>query len=88
MQDAFLKEILRLYGPAQEIFPSEAVNDAEIGNVKVKKGTVVSAYLNANVWNEEYYKDGKKLIPERWLLEQEREPFSYLPFMRGRDIVW
>jgi len=48
----------------------------------------MSAYLDANVWNEEYYKNGKKFIPERWLLEQEREPFSYLPFMRGRDIVW
>jgi len=76
--------VLRLYGPLQEVFPREAIKDGEIGSVKVKKGTVVSAYLNANVWNEEFYKEGEKFIPERWLLEKEgKDPFCYLPFWAG-----
>jgi len=43
-------------------FPGRGGKRAKIGNVKVKK--VVSVYLNANVWNEEYYKNGKKFILE------------------------
>jgi len=37
MPDAFLKEVLRLYGGLCKRFSREEVNDAEIGNVKVKK---------------------------------------------------
>jgi len=84
MLDAFLKEVLRLYAQLQEVFPREAINDGEIGNIKVKRGTLVSAYLNSNCWNEKYYKDGEKFIPERWMLEKEqKDPFSYLPFWAG-----
>jgi len=84
MLDAVVKETVRLYAPLQEVFPREAVNDTQIGQVKVKKGTVVSVYLNSHSWNEKYYYDAEKFIPERWLGEKKDiDPYVSLPFYAG-----
>lgn len=40
--NAFLKETLRMFGPAAGHFEKEALRDNRIGNINVKKGTLVN----------------------------------------------
>jgi len=85
--NAVIKETLRLYTPAYQEFPRLATKDTELGELKVKKGTVVSAYLTLGTWK--HFKEPNLFKPERWneggegKLAEANEPFGYLPFYAG-----
>jgi len=85
--NAFVKETLRLHSPAIGIFERVATKDNMLGKIKVKKGTVVLAYITNGAFRDDYFKDPEKFDPERWIGEGEgnklKDGFSYLPFWAG-----
>jgi len=87
-----MKESLRLNTPVVLIFPREALTDHMLGDVKVKKGTLVGISQHFNNYNEKYFENPWKYDPERWSSEMEKErnlgPFSFIPFVDGEELYW
>jgi cytochrome P450 len=82
---AVLSEAMRLYPPAWTI-ERDAVDDDEVGDVPIPAGATLAVppYLihrNADIWpNPEGFE------PERFMGEQRRPRYAYLPFGGGRRI--
>ena len=86
--DQFIKEVLRLHSPAKELFFREATVDHNLGDIKIKKGTIVQPQLSMNNYNSLYYDEPEKFKPERWepksLYNKEiKETFINIPFSAG-----
>ena len=52
-------ETTRIYGPGTGIFARQAQQDYFIGNIKIKRGHLVSYQPLANHHSEKYYKNPK-----------------------------
>jgi len=84
--DAFIKEVMRINATsAAGIIWREAITDHTIGNIKVKKGTLLNlaSYMNFN--NPSIYEEPEKFLPERWLNDNAKniDSFAYIPFSAG-----
>jgi len=80
---ACVKETLRLYTPVSFNFYREAIADHNLDDVKVKKGTIVTSSFRGPARNAKYFPKPEEFYPERWLENQNFEPFAYLPFWSG-----
>jgi len=80
-----IKETLRFNGPVNGIFFREALEDHNLGDVKVKKGTLLGLMLIYNNYNPMYYENVEKFDPYRWSEEKTKNlpPFAYIPFSAG-----
>ena len=87
MLNAIVRETLRLYSPAQELIPRVAKVDVVLGGIKVKKGTIINAYLTSNHFRNDVFADPLTFKPERWIDNGEgnnlKDPFIYIPFWAG-----
>jgi len=83
--EAFLKEVLRVASPFQGVMLREAVQDHNIMDIKVKKGTIVTISGTMNHFNPNNFENPDKFNPERWLEKGKQvDPFAYLPFSAGQ----
>lgn len=87
---AFLKETLRMGGPAPLLFEREANEDHFIGNVLIPKGTMINCSFSSNNFSPEYYKEPEKFNIYRWIPGHEdfalaitKNPFIFTPFSAG-----
>ncbi|XP_068598831.1 1,25-dihydroxyvitamin D(3) 24-hydroxylase, mitochondrial [Brachionichthys hirsutus] len=81
---ACLKESMRL-SPSVPFTSRTLDKDIVLGDYAIPKGTVLMINSHALGANEEYFKDGKKFKPERWLRENcTINPFSHVPFGIGK----
>lgn len=87
---AFLKETLRLAGPAPVLFDRKATKDHQIGDIFVPKGTLVNCSFIANNLNPELYHNPQEFNYNRWIREHEdfaekvtKNPFIFTPFSAG-----
>jgi len=84
-----LKETLRLTNPALVVFMRRSLKDHQLGDFKIKKGTLVCYFTNHNGLKEEYFEDPNAFKPERWLpasdsnAQWKKEPYSFTPFSAG-----
>jgi len=81
----FIKETLRFNGPANSLFGREAQSDVMIGDVQVKKGTVVSLNFVLNNHNPKNFDEPWKFNPRRWD-KSEIVPlasYAFMPFSSG-----
>ncbi len=60
--------------------------DAEIGDLKIRKGTNVSIFTYSIHRDERYFPEPDKFDPDRFLPEnsRNRHPYAYLPFSVGK----
>lgn len=80
-----IRETLRTYSPAPGLVPRTAQADHMLGDLKIKKGTIVRPNPIYNFFNEKYFEEPDLYRPERWLTKKEQElpGFVYLPFSAG-----
>ena len=59
--------------------------DHKIGNINVKRGTVVNISIIALLFNPKFYEDPEKFDPSRWFEEGRKstDSFSFIPFSGG-----
>eukprot|EP00331_Platyophrya_macrostoma_P016408 CAMPEP_0176466078 /NCGR_PEP_ID=MMETSP0127-20121128/37674_1 /TAXON_ID=938130 /ORGANISM="Platyophrya macrostoma, Strain WH" /LENGTH=537 /DNA_ID=CAMNT_0017859169 /DNA_START=19 /DNA_END=1632 /DNA_ORIENTATION=+ len=87
---AFVKEVLRMSAITLVVGAREAIKDHTIGNLKIKKGTLVAVGGRAMSFHPKYYKDPYKFEPERFLRKDPEELFNsdafiFLPFSSGKS---
>lgn len=63
---ACIKETLRIVPPTPIVFPRKATADHKLGDLKIKKGTIVEFSIVA-LPTGKGLKDEEEFIPERWL---------------------
>uniref|UniRef100_A0A8C3A101 Cytochrome P450, family 24, subfamily A, polypeptide 1 n=1 Tax=Cyclopterus lumpus TaxID=8103 RepID=A0A8C3A101_CYCLU len=81
---ACLKESMRL-SPSVPFTSRTLDKDTVLGDYAIPKGTVLMINSHALGSNEEYFDDGKRFKPERWLRENNTiNPFAYVPFGIGK----
>ncbi|XP_060925814.1 1,25-dihydroxyvitamin D(3) 24-hydroxylase, mitochondrial [Limanda limanda] len=81
---ACLKESMRL-SPSVPFTSRTLDKDTVLGDYAIPKGTVLMINSHALGSNEEYFEDGKKFKPERWLRETSTiNPFAHVPFGIGK----
>jgi len=86
---AFIKEVLRYYPPAPGILPRRAIKDHKIGDIMIKKGTILFPTFIANHFNPRFFENPNEFNPERWLNSDKsnegwkNETYAYLPFPAG-----
>jgi cytochrome P450 len=84
IMNSFLKEVLRLYSPAPGLFPRKAVRDTMIGDLRIKKGTLIQMDFMSNHNSERNFDDANKFDPYRFLIKkQPEEPYAFIPFSIG-----
>lgn len=89
--DGVIQEILRIYSPIPDLFPRIATKTHNLGDIQVKKGTIVNISLMTSNNDEKVFQDSHKIIPERWIKTEkennnnsvEKNPYSHLPFSFG-----
>jgi len=82
---ATLKETLRVYNPTSfgPTFKS-SVKDHNIGDIKVKKGTIVGAAHIFTYFNAKYFDNPHDYNPQRWIEKPNvSETYAYTPFWAG-----
>jgi cytochrome P450 len=86
--DCVIHECLRIYQPANGIFIREATNDHMLGDLKIKKGTLIMISSLTNHYNDENFENASEFRPERWLNEEgvlkTVKPFTWLTFSAGQ----
>ncbi|KAM9799010.1 1,25-dihydroxyvitamin D(3) 24-hydroxylase, mitochondrial [Syngnathus typhle] len=81
---ACLKESMRL-SPSVPFTSRTLDKDTVLGDYAIPKGTVLMINYHAIGANEEYFKEGKRFKPERWLRENSSiNPFANVPFGIGK----
>lgn len=73
IMDAFLKECLRMVPPLPFSLPRMAVKDHNLGDLKIKKGTMMFSLFLSNHFNEKYFKDPEVFNPGRFLETNTQE---------------
>lgn len=76
-----MQEALRMYPPAW-ILAREAIQDDEIGGIKIKKGSQVYISIHGMHQHPKYWNEPEKFIPERFN-DNQRPKYSYFPFGGG-----
>jgi len=77
-----LKESMRLYPPAW-LLGREAVEDTEIGGVRIRKGETVLISQWVMHRSEQYFEHAEEFRPERWDTDLALPRFVYFPFGAG-----
>ena len=77
-----LKESMRLYPPAW-LLGREAVNDTEVGGVRIRKGETILISQWVMHRSEAYFDDPLAFRPERWDGDLSLPRFVYFPFGAG-----
>ena len=84
----FVKESLRLYGPASLSFPREATKDFKLGKYRIKKGTRFLIPLTAFHHSDDFHTNSMAFDWDRFSSEkkslQRSKPASYMPFGLGK----
>ncbi|XP_018611328.2 1,25-dihydroxyvitamin D(3) 24-hydroxylase, mitochondrial [Scleropages formosus] len=81
---ACLKESMRLT-PSIPFTSRTLDKDTVLGDYVLPKGTVLMINSHALGSSEEYFDDGKRFKPERWLQEKSSiNPFAHVPFGIGK----
>ncbi|KAK5933655.1 hypothetical protein CgunFtcFv8_014118 [Champsocephalus gunnari] len=81
---ACLKESMRL-SPSVPFTSRTMDKDTVLGDYAIPKGTIVMINSHAMGTNEEYFEEGKRFKPERWLRENNNiHPFAHIPFGIGK----
>nr|WP_266083141.1 cytochrome P450 [Haladaptatus caseinilyticus] len=85
-----VEEAMRLYPPVWTIF-REPIEDVEIGDYTIPKGSVVSMPQWIVHHDKRWYNDPFEFRPERWADESDRSvdrpEYAYYPFGGGRVTV-
>jgi len=85
--DLFIKEVLRMSGPAQMTpFPRYPNKDIIIDGKVVPAKTLVNVAMDVIHHLEEFWPEPSKFDPYRFTPENSvgRHPYAYLPFLHGR----
>ena len=74
-----------MYGPGIGTFVREATEDHKLKEIPIWKGTLIATMTQPNNYNQRYFHDPFKFMPERWINDNEadRHPFSYVLFSSG-----
>jgi len=85
--DKVIKEVMRLY-PAAWGVSREAMEDIELGEYKIPKGSVVGLMLYFTHHDARFFVDPERFDPERFSPENEKQipEYAYLPFGGGPRI--
>jgi cytochrome P450 len=81
---AFLKEVQRMYGPAQTLLNRMANKDHYVEGVLVKEGTQYATFWPH--FSPKYYKDPENFNPDRWLTNENPPAFTFDPFSCGPKV--
>ena len=83
-----LKESLRLYPPAWELFARENVADVELGGYQIEKGGVFLIYPLVTHRDERFFPEPLSFDPQRFSPRREREipDLAYFPFGAGPHV--
>lgn len=83
-----LKESLRIYPPAWELFARENTADVELGGYQIEKGGIFLIYPLVTHRDERFFPEPLKFDPERFSPEREKEiPYvAYFPFGAGPHV--
>ena len=78
--NAIVKETLRIYPPAAAIASRKLAKPIKIGSYVLPTNTRCSVNIwqihhNPNIWEDPY-----RYNPERFLNDEKRHPFSWIPF--------
>lgn len=79
----FIKESLRMGSPSQKVFHRIAMEDNEILDLRIKKGTIVEFNLGFNFQNPTNFPEPETFNPYRWKGLTLPDPFIYAPFSAG-----
>ncbi|KAL4457019.1 hypothetical protein ABPG74_014657 [Tetrahymena malaccensis] len=84
---AFVNEVLRHYTIADQLFMRIATQDIKLGNLNVKKGTILNVGILENHFNPKYFKNPYQFNPQRWLDGSLDKLPSYIfnPFSAGKN---
>jgi len=79
-----IKESLRISTPVPWILLREALVDHRVGDLQIRKGTLVRSEFFPSQYNEKYFKEPEKFKPERWEDPQNKiDPYAFIPFSAG-----
>lgn len=86
--NAVLKESLRLRMPLPNLIQREAIKDHFLGDILIKKGTIINVSLLAGGYDSRFYENIESFIPERWINAhinkiEDDGGFVYIPFSAG-----
>ena len=84
--NAFVKEVLRMYGPAALSLPRQVIKEVNLEGLKIPKGESISVHMFGACYNPKYYEKPEEFNPDRWL--EKKDPgvsnaFTFLPFLIG-----
>jgi cytochrome P450 len=82
---AAVKEAMRLYPPSWSM-GREATANTTLGGHPVKKGTDIWICLYQLHRDARWFNDPDAFLPERWLGNSSRKPFTYIPFGIGQRV--
>ena len=79
-----MRETQRVSTPVPVILPRRALEDHYIGDILIKKGTMVSVDLLGRNFSYLNYENPDEFKPERWLDKTTaKDPFAFIPFSSG-----
>lgn len=86
--EAVFMEVSRIYGPGNAIQYRECLRDNKIGDLLIKKGTLVNIGNMFNQFSPKYFDEPMKFKPERWFGEEaenlKKLPYVFLPYSAGK----
>jgi cytochrome P450 len=80
--DAVIKESMRLIPPIGGSF-RVMTREAELEGYRIPAGWRIAVGPRSVHFDARYYPDPQRFEPDRWLSEDQRPPFSYIPFGGG-----
>jgi len=85
-----IKESLRMATPTPTLFMRKAIKDHKLGDLMVKRGTIVNVGIIANNFDPDLHEDPDVFKVERWIEEGSRTrksigefPYAFIPFSAG-----
>jgi len=79
-----VKETLRIATPVPWILMRDTLEDHSVGDMKIKKGTLIKCEFYPSFYSSKYFEDPEEFKPERWMDTQNKiDPFAFIPFSAG-----
>jgi len=79
-----VKETLRIATPVPWILMRDSLEDHSVGDIKIKKGTLVKCEFFPSFYSTKYFEDPEEFKPERWMDAQNKiDPYAFIPFSAG-----